>query len=142
MTELKDSTLPRETQQQRWLKYGANVALAIVVVVVLATVLIIISQRTRKRFDTTAGKEYSLKPQTINIIKDLKQPVKLVSLYTHPQNASAASTDYAGAVADLLDEYKRSGRNIDVETIDPVTSPTKVDDLIAARQASRGADGR
>ena len=138
MTE--SNPLPRENQQQRWMKYGANVALAIVVVIVLAVVLIIISQRADRRFDMTAGKEYSLKPQTINIIKDLKSPVKLVSLYTHPENASTETTDYAGAVADLLDEYKASGRNIDVETIDPVKNPTKVDDLIADVTSKYGGE--
>ncbi len=124
-------TFTTENQRQRWIKYGGNVLLTAVIVIVLALVLIAISQRQHKRFDTTQNKEYSLKPQTINIIKDLNQPVKLVSLYSHAQTNSESDTDYAGAVADLLDEYKRSGRNIDVETIDPVTSPTKVDDLIA-----------
>src|SRR5438067_13053721 len=89
MTEANPSILPRESQKERWVKYGANVALATVVVIVLAIVVIAIGQRTTRRFDMTAGKEYSLKPQTINIIKDLKSPVTLVSLYTHPENATS-----------------------------------------------------
>src|SRR5580693_2335127 len=123
--------LPPESQQERWKKYGVNVVVTSLVVIALACVLIAIGTRQHKRIDTTVNKEYSLKPQTINIIKDLNQPVKLVSLYSHSETAdSKATTDYAGAVADLLDEYKRSGRNIDVESIDPVANPTKVDDLI------------
>src|SRR5277367_3702546 len=102
-----------QTQQQRWVKYGANVALTVVVAIVLAVVLIAIAQRQTKRIDTTINQEYSLKPQTINIIKGLTEPVKLVSLYTHPQNQAQGATDYAAAVADLLDEYKEDGKNID-----------------------------
>src|SRR5205814_1184181 len=49
-------------------------------------------------------------------------------------------TDYAGAVADLLDEYKRSGKNIDVEVIDPVKNPSKVDDLIATVMKKYGGE--
>src|SRR4051812_19645269 len=102
MTESNPSILPRETQKERWVKYGANVALASVVVVVLAVAVVPTAHHPPRRFDMTAGKEYSLKPQTINIIKDLKSPVTLVSLYTHPENATRDKTDYAGAVADLL----------------------------------------
>src|SRR5271170_5469415 len=94
-----------QTQQQRWVKYGANVALTVLVVIVLAIVLIAIAQRQTRRIDTTANQEYSLKPQTINIIKGLTEPVRLVSLYTHPENQAQGSTDFAAAVADLLDEY-------------------------------------
>jgi hypothetical protein len=118
-----------ETQQQRWVKYGLNVALTCVVVVVLAGLVVYLAQRKSKRIDVTGAGVYSLKPQTLNVIGDLKQPIKIVSLYTKSE-AGAKETDYAQVVADLLDEYKRKGKNIDVELIDPVAQPTKVDDLI------------
>ena len=132
MTEKSENFTP-ETQQQRWVKYGANVALAVVIVLVLAVVLILIGQRTNKPIDMTANQAYSLKPQTLNILQNLdsKQPIRIVSLYTHPQGVTSATTDYAGVVSDLLDEYKHAGKNIDVEVIDPVANPAKVTDLIA-----------
>src|SRR4051812_7607844 len=73
-----------ESQRDRWLKYGGNVALAVVVVIVTAALLIWCFQ-TRylsARVDTTKAGLYSLKPQTVNIIKNNKQPIKIVSLYT------------------------------------------------------------
>jgi hypothetical protein len=75
---------------------------------------------------------YSLKPQTINLIKDLKTKTKLVSLYQKPtaEEAAADKTDFAQPVIDLLDEYRRKGKNIEVDAIDPVANPSKVDDLI------------
>jgi len=129
-----------QTQQQRWVKYGANVALTALVVIVLAIVLIAIAQRQTRRIDTTANQEYSLKPQTINIIKSLTEPVRIVSLYTHPQNQPQGTTDYGGVVADLLDEYKQDGKDIDVEVIDPVANPSKVDDLIATVMSKYGGE--
>src|SRR5437870_656207 len=114
--------LKRETQQQRWIKYGANVALTVVVAVILAALITYLAQRFNRRIDTTATGAYSLKPQTINIIKDLKSPVRIVSLYSKPINPAQTKeeTDYGQAVADLLQEYARHGKNIEVETIDPI----------------------
>src|SRR5688500_16076510 len=131
MSESTDKTQPvvkHETQQERWLKYGANVALASVVVVVLAGLIIYLAQLTRRRIDTTQSGVYSLKPQTVNIIKNLDSKVKLVSLYTPLQGATteagrARQAEHQirmEAVADLLEEYQRKGKNIEVEVIDPV----------------------
>ena len=121
-----------ESQKERWLKYGLNVGIATVVVILLAGVLVYLAQRTGRRIDTTASGAYSLKPQTINLIKDLKGKTKIVSLYQKAgADAAAEKTDYATPVNDLLDEYRRKGRNIEVDAIDPVANPSKVDDLIA-----------
>jgi hypothetical protein len=79
----------------------------------------------------------SLNTQTKQILKDLKQNIKIVSLYTNvnpPADTAKAKdfVDYAQPVADLLDEYKRyGGGKIEVEVIDPTENPGKVDDLIA-----------
>ncbi len=128
MSEFKSQP---ESQKDRWLKYGTNVVISSAVVMALAIVLIFIAQRHKTRWDTTAAGNYSLKPQTIAIIKDLKSPVKIYSLYTRPDEVQTnTETDYAQTVSDLLDEYKRNGSRIEVETIDPRKNPTKVDQLI------------
>lgn len=68
---IKDKKLPGpESQKQRWVKYGANVVLAVVVVLVLAVVTTALAQRAKRRLDTTQAGLYSLKPQTVNIIRD------------------------------------------------------------------------
>src|SRR5687768_3221655 len=78
-----DKTPPRaESQQERWIKYGANVVLVTVVVILLAGIITYLFQRTGKRIDTTASGAYSLKPQTTNLLRDLKGKTKIVSLYT------------------------------------------------------------
>jgi hypothetical protein len=127
---MADKNLP-ESQHQRWIKYGLNVTIATIVVVALAVCMMYLTQTRKRRFDTSGQSVNSLKEQTRNILKDLKSNVTLVSLYTRTgTNKSDEKVDYVGQVEDLLDEYKRNSKNIDVELIDPVASPTKVDDLI------------
>src|SRR5688572_5811020 len=121
MSEASKTTPAPETQKQRWVKYGANVVLASVVVVLLAIVLTYLAQRANARVDTTHAGLYSLKPQTVNIIRDNKQKLKLVSLYAPVQGARTeaerkAAEEHAtrmGVVADLLREYEHKGKNID-----------------------------
>jgi hypothetical protein len=132
MADQSTTSPPPQDQKQRWLKYGANVVLTVLVAIVLAVVVIAIAQRRDKRFDTTSNSQYSLKPQTLNIIRDLKQPIRLVSLYAKTDaKQQQGVTDYAGAVADLLDEYHQNSNNIQTEVIDPVDEPGKVNDLVA-----------
>src|SRR5258708_4720290 len=129
-----------ETQAERWLKYGGNVVLASFVVILLAVLAIYLVQRSPKRLDTTAAGLYSLKPQTVNIIKDNPQKIKIISLYTKsklPKNPDEEAGDQAKAdpaaqvekVSDLLEEYRSKGKNIDVEDIDPDANPAKVESL-------------
>ena len=131
-TKKSDNNPQPETQKQRWIKYGGNVVLTVVVVIVLAILVVAIAQRSNARLDTTASGVYSLKPQTVNIIKDLKEPIKLVSLYIRPERRAqddAESVDYAQTVADLLEEYEQKGKNITIDVIDPVQDPAKEDAL-------------
>lgn len=132
-----------ESQQQRWMKYGGNVVLMTVAVIAIAVIVVYLAERRTKRLDTTSAGLYSLKPQTINIIKDNPQKVQITSLYTRAKTAGKAAAEASGEVAeanvadqaekvdDLLEEYKSKGKNISVDSIDPDANPAKVDDLIA-----------
>ena len=132
-----------ETQLLRWLKYGSNVALTSIVVVALAVLAVFLAQRFDKQVDMTSTGLYSLKPQTINIIKNNTQPIKIIAFYTtqKPPEAASASVEKspvvhfdpaveAQTVADLLQEYKKKGSNIQVECIDPNQNPARVDKLV------------
>jgi len=117
-----------ETQRERWAKYGSNVVLTTVLVILVAAVVIYAAQKFPKREDLTIGGSQSLKPQTINIIKNLKQPIKLVSLYAKLKpNQVGQVQDFQTPVVDLLDRYRAEGRNVQVEVIDPVSEPAKLD---------------
>ena len=103
-TTTPPKTITAESQHERWLKYGLNVVVASIVVIVLAGLITYLAQRTNRRIDTTVSGQYSLKPQTLNIIQNLKAPTKIVSLYQKPSREEAAKQpNYSQPVADLLD---------------------------------------
>src|SRR5579864_976746 len=98
-----------ETQSQRWAKYGSNVALTVILAMVVAGLVTYIAQAGDRRIDTTAQGVNSLKPQTLNVLHDLKTDIKIVSLYTKSEPASvenARPVNKAAFVSDLLDNYK------------------------------------
>ena len=121
--------MPPATQHQRWVKYGANVALSIVVGIALVILFTYLAQAKDRRFDTTAEGVYSLKPQTLSIIQNLKAPIKIVSLNSKKSNREDIDA-YVQTVQDLLNEYRASGKQIEVDFIDPLNQPAKADALI------------
>jgi hypothetical protein len=118
-----------ESQKQRWIKYGANVALSSFVVIVLAILLTWMAQRHPRRIDTTIGGAQSLRPQTLNFIKDLKQKVRIIALYPKLKSDSHEQ-DYYQPVADLLNDYASKGQNITVELVDPDTDKDRFKKLV------------
>jgi Sec-independent protein translocase protein TatA len=130
------SPLPRESQKERWVKYGGNVVLTIVVVVALSILAIFLGQTWKHRTDTTAGQSHKLSEATDDLVKNLPSDVKLVSLYAHrEEEGSKPDANTPGAavraqeVADLLEEYKNKSSKISVEEIDPYAEPAKVQQL-------------
>lgn len=129
-----------ETQSQRWLKYGGNVALTTLVAILLAAGVQYIVQKQNKRIDTTIAGVNSLRPQSLAIIRNLKGKVRLVSLYPLPstQGMSGAALDVAKeqirqteTVTDLLNEYVRaSGDKITAQVLDPRRETDKVEALV------------
>jgi len=122
--------LPPQSQRQRWLKYGANVAVSTVTVIALAAMLTYLAQVHARRLDTTLGASQSLRPQTINYIRDLKQKVRLIALYPKLK-AESPQQDYYQPIADLLNEYATKGRNVTIEMLDPDTQKEEFGRLVA-----------
>lgn len=136
-----------ETAQQRRVKYGANVALSVVIVLVLTGLLVYCAGRVGWRRDTTAAGTYSLKPQTVTLIKNLPQKVEIVGLFTkakQQQDKREREEDPAvryQQIADLLQEYQeKSNGNVTVRMIDRINEPGKVDDLFNAVARQYGND--
>jgi hypothetical protein len=134
MSKAKKTDVPQkssrpESQKDRWLKYGLNVALSVIVVIVLAVAVVYLVQKHNVRLDTTLGRSMSLQPQTANILAGIGQPVEIVGLYPR-QKGEADAQNYRQAVSDLLDEYHSLNGKITAEMIDPADEPTRVDQLI------------
>jgi hypothetical protein len=137
-------TFAAESQAERRVKYGAIVGATILIAILVAGLVVYAAERHPKRVDTTASGLFSLKPQTINIIKDNPQKITIISLYSKakppqvrqtaeqtPAMTEAVAIEQAEKITDLLDEYHDKGKNIEVESIDPVANPVKVDQLVS-----------
>ena len=140
-----DQMNPSESQADRWLKYGSNTVVVSLVVVLLAAAVVYVAEKWDHQDDTTTAALYSLKPQTLRLIRDNAQPITITSFYTKAKRgdatygtagetasaeAAAALDRQADVVSDLLDEYAAQGKHISVETIDPKLNPSKADALI------------
>jgi hypothetical protein len=119
-----------ESQHERWLKYGANVLASSLVVVALALMLTWMAQSHAMRVDTTLGQTQSLRPQSVNFIQDLKQPVRIAALYPKLKSDSHEQ-DFYQPVADLLNEYTTKGKDITTELLDPDTQKDEFNKLVA-----------
>ena len=135
-TEKSAGTFAAETQKERWMKYGANVVLTSVIVVLLAIGIVYAAQRKAIRTDTTSNGIYSLRPQTVNLIQNLPQKIKIVGLFSKAKQEQEKKLNNDTAeirfqqVSDLLNEYQhKSGGKITAEMIDTVNQPGKVDQL-------------
>src|SRR3954463_333539 len=78
------TALPPESQRERWMKYGANVALTCIVVILLAGLCIWAARGSNKytralhaRPDLTGDASNQLRPQTVEIIRSLPRKVTL-----------------------------------------------------------------
>jgi hypothetical protein len=130
------NTFRAESQSERRVKYGSAVALTIVIAVALLTGVLYLANDLRFRTDTTSNGIYSLKPQTVNLIQNLPQKVKIVGLFSkaRQEQEKKVSDDTPEIrfqqVSDLLQEYQqKSGGKITAEMIDTVNQPGKVDQL-------------
>ncbi|HEY1923194.1 MAG TPA: hypothetical protein VGG44_10635, partial [Tepidisphaeraceae bacterium] len=129
MPDTAPQLLP-ESQHDRWWKYGLNVALSIVVAIALAFMLIWMAQSRDYRVDTTLGQTQSLRPQSVNFIQDLKEPVRIVALYPKLKSDSHEQ-DFYQPISDLLNEYATKGKNITTEVLDPDIQKDEFNKLVA-----------
>jgi ABC-type uncharacterized transport system involved in gliding motility auxiliary subunit len=119
----------RQALTGRTARYGSNAFVFSVAFIGILAVLNFLGTRHVQRIDLTASGQFSLSPQTIQILANLKQPVKVTAYMTQ-------GYFYRHQAEDLLKEYQvRGAGNFDYEIIDPETKPG------LARQAGITRDG-
>jgi ABC-type uncharacterized transport system involved in gliding motility auxiliary subunit len=99
----------------RQTKYTAYAGIYLILILAILVAANFLANRYNKSYDTTANKRYSLSDQTIKIVKDLKQDVKLTYFDKATQFPQAK---------DLLDRYSTLSPKIKIEYIDPYKKPT------------------
>jgi ABC-type uncharacterized transport system involved in gliding motility auxiliary subunit len=99
----------------RQTKFTAYAAIYIVVIVAVLGAANWLANRHNKSVDTTSNKRFSLSDQTIKVVKNLKQDVRITYF---------DRTDEFGRARDLLDRYDNLSTSLTIEYIDPAKKPT------------------
>ncbi len=102
-------------------RYGLNTLILIllfIAVLILANILGIIKHH---RFDLTASGKFTLAPQTINIVKGLKETVKVLCFFPD----DPAYEEAKRSTRELLEEYRYINKKITFQFIDPEANPAQ-----------------
>jgi ABC-type uncharacterized transport system involved in gliding motility auxiliary subunit len=98
----------------RQTKFGAYVALYIVIIVAVLAMVNWLANRHNKSVDTTSNKRYSLSDQTHKVIGGLNQNVKITYF---------DKSDSFQRAKDLLDRYDTLSNKVAVDYVDPDKKP-------------------
>ncbi len=116
-----------DTQSQRRVKYGLNVAVAIIAAVALAVIINWISYRNFRagatRWDLTSTRQYSLSPLTRKVLDRFDGEFRIVTLL----DASEGLREDTQRARDLVEEYARASGKVKIEHINPATELAKRD---------------
>jgi gliding motility-associatede transport system auxiliary component len=108
---------PKATLGARTVRYGANTLVAVVLVLGVIGVVEALSFRHNARLDLTENRRHSLAPQTIQMLKGLKDKVSAVAFYRSDQPNKRA-------VEDLFKQYARyAGDKFAWKMVDPDVDP-------------------
>lgn len=100
----------------RQARYGSNaVAMSLIVLAILALVNFL-ANRHHARWDLTSAKQYSLSGQTIQILKDLRDPIKVTAFFSPADSTQATFKD-------LFAEYMYHTDKLSLEIVDPDQKP-------------------
>src|SRR5258707_8743525 len=100
--------------KSRQTKYTAYAATYILVILAVLAAVNFLANRYDKSYDSTSNKQFSLSDQTIKVVGNLKNDIKL----TYFDEASRFPQ-----ARDLLDRYTALSPKLKVEFIDPVKKP-------------------
>lgn len=98
----------------RQTKYTAYAALYILVIVAVLGAANWLANRHNKSYDSTKNKRFSLSDQTIKVVRNLKQDVKVTYF---------DETRSFGQARDLLDRYDNLSTKLNVSYVDPYKKP-------------------
>jgi ABC-type uncharacterized transport system involved in gliding motility auxiliary subunit len=99
---------------QRSTRYGLNALLYSVVFILILCAVNYISSLHHTRMDLTSEKVFSLSSQSINVVKDLKKPLKIYGFFQGGQNPQAH---------ELYDMYAYASPKVTYEMVDPDQHP-------------------
>jgi ABC-type uncharacterized transport system involved in gliding motility auxiliary subunit len=106
----------RESVTGREVRYGANSLVMTVAFIGIVGLLNFLGARHTYQWDLTESKDFSLSPQTIQVLQQINSPVKVTAFYQQGQSGQEE-------LQDLLKQYQRYSDKISYEFVDPVLKP-------------------
>ena len=97
-------------------KYGTVAVVSAIVVLGILVALNYLGVRHNKRWDMTAGKQFTLSDQTRKILEGLQKPVAIKVF---------APTEEFQRFRDRLDEYQYASKQVSIEYIDIIKQPSR-----------------
>ena len=98
----------------RQTKYTAYAGVYILVILAVLVAINFLANRYPKSYDSTSNKQFSLSDQTIKVVGNLKNDVKITYFDESPR---------FGQARDLLDRYSALSPKLHLEFIDPTKKP-------------------
>jgi ABC-type uncharacterized transport system involved in gliding motility auxiliary subunit len=106
----------REMATGRGVRYGGNTLLMTLAFIGIVALLNVLTARHTYRWDLTETKDFSLSPQTIQVLQQLKAPVKVTAFYKQGQPGQEELND-------LLKQYQSYSDQVSYEFVDPELKP-------------------
>jgi ABC-type uncharacterized transport system involved in gliding motility auxiliary subunit len=97
-------------------RFGTLAAASALVVLAILVALNYLGSRHNKRWDLTAAKQFTLSDQTRKILEGLQKPVS-IKVFAQPDDFER--------FRDRLDEYQYASKQVNVEYVDAVKSPSR-----------------
>ncbi|MCP4755113.1 MAG: GldG family protein, partial [Proteobacteria bacterium] len=102
-------------------RYGINSTLMILVFLAVVLTANYLGLLKHKRFDVTTSGRFTLAPQTINTVKNLKAPVDVLAFFPNQPHYRVEKQQ----AKYLLEEYRFFNRDFSFRFVDPETMPAE-----------------
>jgi ABC-type uncharacterized transport system involved in gliding motility auxiliary subunit len=99
---------------KRTTRYGANAVVYSLAFIGLLVAINYLGIAYNTKFDMTAEKVFSLSPQSVHVVKELKQPIKLIGFVQNGHSPVAEA---------LYQEYAYASPKVSFQLVDPVHNP-------------------
>ncbi len=106
----------------RGVRYGSNALILALALIGIVALLNVLSARYHWRQDFTENQQFTLSQKTVEILKNLKEPVQALAFY------SAQDTGNLQQIEDRLKDYATITDKFTYRFIDPIAEPLVVQD--------------
>ncbi|WDT78747.1 MAG: Gldg family protein [Candidatus Manganitrophus sp.] len=109
--------LVKDFSTRRSTKFGVNSFLMAGIFIAIVVILNFILARHEVRFDLSGTGAFSISPQTVSVLQNLKNEVKVIGFFGEQSNAKRLAKD-------ILENYRYETDKIQYEMVDPDKKPT------------------